>query len=327
MISMEINALVKDSARRLIDCGDDYFVMKQSIDKLYGLFCLITEIDIHHLNEGDIHLPSGKAISPSGAAHCLLEMKRTAIFLRGIKQAIDLKVDNGKTMVRILYAGCGPYASLITPLLYDYSVDAVRVTFLDINPVSLNASEKLLNELGLGGFVEKFVLADATTYKVDLPYDLVISETMQAGLKNEPQVQIFQKLIPQCNADTIFIPEQIIIDVYLLKRGIWAGEQLIEQGGETDHLCQLFTVSKASLDSSSYRKVVTLPQTFNKPYDLLLYTTIKVFDNKVLGLNDCSLNMPIRYFELRNNYPKSIEFWYNQSDKPRIESKVLDYIT
>mgnify|MGYP001571627510 CR=1 FL=1 len=83
------------------------------------------------------------------------------------------------------------------------------------------------------------------------------------------------------------------------------------------------TINKTNLDSGSYRKVVTLPPTFNKPYDLLLYTTIKVFGNEVLGLNDCSLNLPLRYFELRDNYPKSIEFWYNQSNKPKIESKIL----
>ncbi|RPH32611.1 MAG: class I SAM-dependent methyltransferase [Bacteroidales bacterium] len=300
--------------------------MKQSADCLYEVFSSITGIDMNNLGVGDIHLPSGKAISPSGAAHCLLEMKRTAIFLRGIKQAIDSTVSNGNTLVRILYAGCGPYATLITPLLHYYSADKIRVTFLDINSESLIAAEKLLKELELGEYAEGFVLADAAVYKVDQPYDIVISETMQAGLKKEPQVAIMQNLIPQCKPDTIFIPEQITIDVYLRKRGIWDGDQLLEEGGEINHLCKLFSVNKISLDCSKYRKVVTLPQTFNKPYDLLLYTTIKVFGNEVLGLNDCSLNMPIRYVELRDNCPKSIEFWYNQSNKPKIESKNLDYI-
>ncbi len=170
-------------------------------------------------------------------------------------------------------------------------------------------------------------MADATAYKVDYPYDIIISETMQAGLKKEPQVAIMQNLIPQCSVDTIFIPEQITIEAYLKRRGIWDGDRLIEEGGETNRLCELFSVNKTNLDSSTYRKVVNLPEMFNKPYDLLLYTTIRVFDNEVLGLNDCSLNMPLRYYELRDNCPKAIEFWYNQSDKPKIESKTLDYIT
>lgn len=327
MVSTTNMTLVRAAVERLIHCGDDFQEMKLAVESLYELFKSITGIDFTKWNDADIHLPSGKAISAEGAAHCLLEFKRTAVFLRGIKQAIDSKINYSNDRIRVLYAGCGPYATLITPLLYYYSADRINVTLLDVNSVSLNSAEKLIKELRLGDYIEQFVLADAATYKVDKSYDIVISETMQAGLKNEPQVAITQNLIPQCKPDTIFIPEQITIDAYLRKRGIWDGDQLLEEGGETNHLCELFAVNKTNLDSSNYRKVVTLPQAFNKPYDLLLYTTIKVFGNEVLGLNDCSLNMPLRYFELRDNYPKSIEFWYNQSNKPKVESKILDYIT
>ncbi|NVO10333.1 MAG: class I SAM-dependent methyltransferase [Bacteroidales bacterium] len=327
MVSTTNMTLVRAAVERLIHCGDDFQEMKLAVESLYEFFKSITGIDFTKWNDADIHLPSGKAISAEGAAHCLLEFRRTAIFLRGIKQAVDSKVDSNEGQIKILYAGCGPYATLITPLLHYYSADKISVTLLDVNSVSLNAAEKLINELRLGDYIEQFVLADAATYKVDRPYDIVISETMQAGLKNEPQVAIAQNLIPQCSVDTIFIPERITIDAYLRKRGIWDGDRLLEEGGETNHLGELFTVSKANLDSSSYRKVITLPQTFNKPYDLLLYTTIKVFGNEVLGLNDCSLNLPLKYFELREGYTKTVEFWYNQSNKPKIESKILDYIS
>lgn len=327
MVSTTNITLVRAAAERLILCGDDFQEMKMAVDSLYELFKSITGINFTEWNDADIHLPSGKAISAEGAAHCLLEFRRTAIFLRGIKQAIDFKVDSDKGQVKILYAGCGPYATLITPLLPCYSADKISVTLLDINRLSLSSSEKLIKTLGLAEYIDQFVLADASTYKIDQSYDIVISETMQAGLKNEPQVAITQNLVPQCKLDTIFIPEQITVDAHLMKRGIWDGDLLLEEGGETNYLCELFTVSKANLDSNNYRKVVTLPPMFNKPYDLLLYTRIKVFGNEVLELNDCSLNLPLKYFELRDNSPKSVEFWYNQSNKPKIESKVLDYIT
>jgi len=318
---------VSFAGKELLSCKDDFFLMKRACDELYRVFSTITGVDISKLSEGDIHLPSGKAISPSGAAHCLLEMKRTAVFLRGIKKAIDSKFQGGSSTVSILYAGCGPYATLITPLLSYYSSEQVRITLLDINPVSLEAVEVLYRSLGFNGFVADFVLSDASTYPLDKPYDIVISETMQAGLKKEPQVAIMQNLIPQCSPDTIFIPEQITIDAYLKKRGIWQGDQLLEEGGKTTFLCELFSVSKAMLDVSTYRKVVDIPQSLVGPYDLLLYTTIRVFNEEVLSLNDCSLNMPLRYYELRNSYPKSIDFWYSQTEKPKIESKVLDYTT
>lgn len=327
MNQIEYNKIIGSISNKILENKNECYILRQSVERLYDIFKSITCIDINNLNEGDIHLPSGKAISPSGAAHCLLEMKRTAIFLRGIKQAIDSKIQSDNKLVRILYAGCGPYATLITPLLHYYSVDRISVTFLDINSVSLNAAEKLLKELDLADYVKQFVLADATNYIVDQSYDIVVSETMQAGLKNEPQVAIAQNLIPQCKSDTIFIPEQITIDAYLKKRGIWDGDRLLVEGGQTSFVSEIFSVNKTNLDSNSYRKVVNLPQSLNGPYDLLLYTTIKVFNDEILGLNDSSLNVPLKYLELRDNYPNSIEFWYSQSNKPKIESKVLDYIT
>ncbi|HUX52792.1 MAG TPA: hypothetical protein VMV56_00110, partial [Williamwhitmania sp.] len=263
----------------------------------------------------------------AAAAHCLLEMKRTTVFLRGIKCAIDSKLHANNSRVEILYAGCGPYATLATPLLSFYTSEQVRVTLLDINPVSIKAAETLIVSLELEGYVADYTLADASTYQVDKSYDIVISETMQSGLKKEPQVAIMQNLIPQCNSNTIFIPEQITIDAYLKKRGIWQGDQLIEEGGKTTHICELFSVSKTRLEAGSYRKVVDMPQSLIGPYDLLLYTTIRVFGEEVLSLNDCSLNLPLRYYEFRNGYPKSIDFWYSQTDNPKIESKVLDYTT
>jgi predicted RNA methylase len=323
MLNLNANKIVEDISTALINCGEDFLVMKNSVDRLYELFESITGINFYNLSDGDIFLPSGKAISPSGAAHCLLEMKRTAIFIRGIKRAIDSKICNKK--IRILYAGCGPYATLITPILHYYSDDKLKVTILDINEVSLAAAEKLIKELDLVNFIGQFVLADAATYKINESYDIVISETMQSGLKNEPQVAIMQNLIPQCNLDTLFIPEEIAIEVYLRKRGIWNGDRLLEEGGEEIRLCELFAVNKNNLDSSSYQKIVSIPH-LQGPYDLFLYTFIKVFHNEVLGLNDCSLNLPLKYFEIRDNCPTSLKFWYNQSNKPKIESKVLDYI-
>jgi hypothetical protein len=318
---------IKKSTENLLTCNDDFARMKFAVDQMYQVFSEITGVNIGQLNtEKDIMLPSGKAISTAAAAHCLLEMKRTAVFLRGIHKAISKKLTEHKEgQIRILYAGTGPYGSLVIPLLLLHSADEVKVDLLDINPKSLDALSKVTEALKLGDYIGEIYCADAATIKLTHKYDIVISETMQACLKKEPQVAIMQNLIPQCNADTIFIPEQITIDAYLKKRGIWDGDRLMVEGGETNLLCELFSVSKGNLNSNRYRKIVDIPATLTGPYDLLLYTTIQVFCNEVLGLNDCSLNMPLRYFEFRGNYPSSIEFWYTQSNKPKIESKILDY--
>lgn len=317
---------IRKSTENLLTCNNDFARMKCAVDQMYEVFSEITGVTFDQLStDKDIMLPSGKAISTAAAAHCLLEMKRTAIFLRGIHKAISKKLlEKKERSIRILYAGTGPYGTLVTPLLLLHRPDEVKVDWLDINPKALTALKKVIEALEVADFTGDIYCSDATMLELKHTYDIVISETMQACLKNEPQVAVMQNLIPQCNASTIFIPEQITIEAYLKKRGIWDGDQLLVEGGETTLIGELFSVKKDSLDHKHYRKVIDLPSSLNGPYDLHLHTTIKVFCNEILGLNDCSLNMPQRYFEFRDNYPKSIEFWYKQSNKPIIESKILD---
>jgi hypothetical protein len=320
---------IRQSTQILLECGDDFALMKKAVDGMYTVFSEITGVTIHHLNEDkDIFLPTGKAIGAAGAAHCLLEMKRTAVFLRGINKAILHKQQEKKgSSLRILYAGTGPYGTLVIPLLLLYPMGEIKVDLLEINSDSLAALQKVIETLAIDNCIGEIYNSDAATFKISHSYDIVVSETMQACLKKEPQVAIMQNLIPQLLPETIFIPEEISIDASLKKRGIWNGGQLLEEGGKRSFLTQIFTVNKTNLDNKNYRRVIHLPQSLNGPHDLLLYTTITVFENEVLGENDCSLNIPQRYFEFQNNYPKAIEFWYKQSDKPRIESRILDYIT
>lgn len=317
---------VKREALTLISCKDDFYYMKQSVDKLYEIFKAITGIDINDLNHGEIMLPSGKAISPSAAAHCLLEMKRTAVFLRGIKKAIGTKIKNSRGVVNILYAGCGPYATLITPLLTIYNPNSLKVTLLDINQTSLNAVKRLLTELHLDNFIDEYVLADASIYKITKKYDIVISETMQSCLENEPQVSIMQNLIPQVNQEAIFIPEQIYIDCYLRNPGKWNEQKRCRTGIKTKFLDKLFLIDKSNLNINECKKIVNIPGNLNGFIELMLHTTIVVFEDEILNVNDCSLNLPKKFYEFRELYAKSIEFSYSREPLPKIDCKVVDFV-
>lgn len=316
---------IKSASNQLLNCKDDFFYMKQGVDNLYKIFKEISGIDINDLNNGEIMLPSGKAISPSAAAHCLLEMKRTAIFLRGIKKAIDYKVKANKGGVSILYAGCGPYATLITPLLTLYNLNGLKITLLDVNQTSLDAVKRLLTELDLDRFIDEYVLADASTYKITKEYDIVISETMQSCLENEPQVSIMKNLIPQVDEETIFIPEQITIDAYLKKPGNWQKILDGKEKAEVKFLKEIFSVNKDKLDIEKYRAVVKIPAELGGFIDLMLHTTIIVYDDEILAVNDCSLNLPKKFYEFRERYAESIEFWYSLDSQPKIECKVIEF--
>lgn len=325
MVNLNTISLVKESVNQLINCKDDFFYMKQGVDNLYKVFKTISGIDIDDLNNGEIMLPSGKAISPSAAAHCLLEMKRTAIFLRGIKKAIDNKVEANKGVVSILYAGCGPYATLITPLLTMYNLNGLKITLLDINQTSLNAVKRLLTELDLDSFIDEYVLADASIYKITKEYDIVISETMQSCLENEPQVSIMQNLIPQVDEETIFIPEQITIDAYLKNPENWQKILDGKEKAEVKFLKEIFSVNKDKLDIEKYRAVVKIPAELDGFIELMLHTTIIVYDDEILGVNDCSLNIPKKFYEFKERYAESIKFWYSLDSQPKIECKVLEF--
>ncbi|PZX17839.1 hypothetical protein LX69_01252 [Breznakibacter xylanolyticus] len=160
-----IDAL-KQARNLILHCHNDIACMKQAVDTMYRVYTSLSPVTITDQNDANIYLPSGKAISPSQAAHCLLEMKRTAIFLRGIHQAIAHQLStHAHRPIRVLYAGTGPYAALITPLLIDLNPRELTVDLMDINPVSLQSTADVLMKLGLSGFVGEVHLADASTYK------------------------------------------------------------------------------------------------------------------------------------------------------------------
>jgi hypothetical protein len=314
---------IKELTQNLLICDDDFLIMKQSADQLYFIFSAITGITGDNYNKEQIILPSGKAISPSGAAHCLLEFRRTAIFLRGINKAIQQKLsEKGQLPVRILYAGTGPYATLIIPLLTLYSTTELEVDLLDINEISMNALSKLFGELGLTSYIDKTYLFDAATFSAEKEYDIVISETMQAALKKEPQVAIMQNLIPQMPDSAIFIPEAITVSAALVSNGHWDNEQMIRTDIEVHAHKDLFTTDKHHLDIIGYRNEIEILRAVDDCNKLELYTIIKVFENEILKDSDCSLTMPLKVCELDKDQTGIIRFWYEQGEIPGIRCQI-----
>lgn len=312
--------IVRQSAYSLINCADNIGLMKRTVDELYRIFSSITGVTMDRLNSDEaVMLPSGKAISTAAAAHCLLEMMRTTVFLRGINKAISVKLSeaNGKP-ISMLYAGTGPYATLVAPLLLLFNPSEIKVDLLDINQVSLSSAVKVLEQLGLGQFIGSVYLADAAIFKVEKNYDVVISETMQAALKKEPQVAIMQNLIPQMKKDAIFIPEAITIEAALVSRGKWNEETLMVESVQRISLGTILTVDRNHLDVENDPKVVQVPNAIGECRQLNLYTTIRVFGRHVLDEGDCSLTLPLRIGGRERVEGETITFWYEQGEVPGI---------
>ena len=322
------SAALRKYSETLLFCGDDYLEMKNAVEGLYRIFASITLIDAYKLDDDHIELATGKAISPSSAAHCLLEFKRTAVFLRGIYNAIvDLKSQT-EHRIQILYAGCGPYSTLLLPLLPFFDAEEIGITLVDINEISLNSSRLLIEALEQNAFVDDYLLADLTTLKLDKPYDLVISETMQSCLENEPQIHIMQNLIPQMQEGAIFIPEEIRVDFFLSDNNKFMEKILYENKDkeivDKKFIGNFICLNKENALSNSFSAIVDIPRDYGTYKDLELFTFITTYKDDVLKERECSLNIPKKFYELNNNVDaKRISFWLTTEGKPIINCRIL----
>jgi hypothetical protein len=300
--------------------------MKQSVEQLYELFSRITGVTINQMNQyHDMMLPTGKAISAAAAAHCLLEMKRTAVFLRGIDKAIEKKKEpiGEDRAVRILYAGTGPYGTLIVPLLSLYEPGSVEVDLLDVQHDALSALREIIRWLSLESFIGNVYCNDATQFNPEKRYDIIISETMQAALANEPQVAVMQHLIPCMPANGIFIPESITVEAWLTDPRHESRRMLAEEyhaGNEGRiFLGKVFRIDKKHLSPEGFACELILPEERGNSTCLKLLTTVKVYGQEKLGENESSITMPVTLCGQIPPETRAIEFGYRQGEKPGIE--------
>ncbi len=328
MTNSAINSKIKNNTEKLLTCADDIYIMKNAADELYKIFSKITGIYFENNQDDHIELESGRALSSSTAAHCLVEFKRTAIFLRGIKKAIDKKIAETKLPIKILYAGSGPYATLITPLLSLLKNNEAKITLLDINKVSLQSVKKLTFDLNFQNFIDEFILADATKFQFTSDYDIVISETMQACLENEPMVHIMNNLIPQMKPEAIFIPEEINLDFYLSDRNLFNEKILAKNIGKdieykkfVGHFIKLNKHSLKLLGDKKILKIPELPANFK---ELIIDTFITVFDDEKLNERECSLNCSRQFYDLSVQKIQETEFYLDYTAKPRIRCQILN---
>ncbi len=302
---------LKQATDNILNCGEEVGVMHQSVHEMYEVFCLYTSIDAFNQNDAEIILASGKAISPASAAHCLLEMVRTAKFLRGIKKAINTKLGEADK-ISILYAGCGPYATLITPLLTQYLPEQIEVDFLDINETSLLSANKVIQGLGFSEFTDQLYLADAATFKCSKDYDIVISETLQAALRAEPFVAIYQNLAPQLSGACLFIPQEVEVCLMGDTKGTWNSEKLCFENKLQQYYGTILIINNKTVLDDFKREKISIENSFHEKQDLKLNTTINVIDSILLSEGDCSLNIPLKILELEGNENIDIEFYYKQ---------------
>ena len=247
---------------------------------------------------------AGLAISPVKAALCAREPLRTIVFIRGLAAAIE-QVRRPDRPVRVLYAGCGPLATLALPLMTLLDPEQASFTLVDIHAASLDSARALVRRLGLETHVAGYVLADACSLRLDpaaLP-DVIVSETMNAALRSEPQVAIMRHLATQA-PQALLVPESVTVEACLLRLSKELSPPL-EDGvaprppqRERVELGPVFRLDADAIrawdgmDAELPAGVVRVPATVPAGMEPRLLTKIVCFGSHRLLDWDSSLNMP-----------------------------------
>jgi hypothetical protein len=256
------------------------------------------------LTEESTQLSSGLALAPHLAAQCVLDEKRTAAFQRGTASAIAAARARfpGET-IEVVYAGTGPFAPLVLPLL---PMPDVRCTFIDVDERSLNILRAMHPPA-------RIVHADATQYAHDARLHVVVSETMQRSLAVEPFVAILHNLRAQLAPGGFFVPERVTVDAVLIDP---EREQARWNGGEGASYVPLARVIDTAKKLDPV--FVTIPPT-NAPQWLALATEIDVFAGERLRAYDSGLTIPEILWQ--HSPPRAgaeIEFRYERGERPGI---------
>lgn len=336
----EYKEKLKTLTEKLLKNDLCYGEIKDTTDELYTLFLKASCADDDSTCMGNaVYLPSGKAIDTYEAGMCVKEFMRTKQFISGIYEGmIELKKRFPDSVLKVLYAGSGPFGTLLIPFTTIFTPSDFKVTFLEINQTSVECLKRTLTSFDAWDFVDDIVITDASKYKADEGKDfhMLVTETMQRALKKEPHVSIVLNLVDQIVENGIMIPESIKIDAVLFDEKRNSQRMFGVEGADKDYFLMLGRVMELNLEtarrhSSKYKNpsndqcMIDCPKfMIPNPMDLRfkrinLMTSIRIFGGFKLSHFDCSLNLPYEIMDLSNleGLPKYLSLRYVISSDPR----------
>ncbi len=330
------NASVLDPiAQTLLQAHPDFSRLKEAIDSLFRLLISTTGIrpDSPRWTQ-PVCLPTGKSIGPYWAAMCIQDILRTKRFVRGLQLAIE---SARKTFpdqpIHILYAGTGPFATLALPITTVYRPDQVQFTFLEIHPEAFACLETTIAAFRMQEFVHRSVLSDATRYTPDRPVHILLSETMQRALENEPQVAITQHLLPFLHPDGFLVPESISLFAGLLNPS-----ESMKRLQDFDHspefyirkLATILELNKqnatAFIEGFPVLEVTLPPEALNGFTQVSLFTRLSVFGPETLGPWESGITLPKLLMQFEDPLPAAarLSFQYLNGPKPGVQFRRIE---
>lgn len=337
MLSLSPLAQLRAVVSRILDTDKQaYGELFTACNELYTLLIQLTDTDeTAEQNKQDISLDTGNALGLTWAAMCIKEFARTKEFMDGVLEAVsDLLPQKAGKPVRVLYAGTGPFATLILPLITRFSSEQVQFTLLDINAQSLACLQKMFALLELEAYIHHIEQVDATAYTLPAgeQVDVFITETMLNALRKEPQVAICMHIVPQLPPNVIMIPEQIILHAGFLDAKQTTTNNTIDANHSVHVLDTIFVFDKKLIQqyAPQYQAgklpFYFLPTEVDIPRELAenlrtlyIFTDITIYKQARLTLNQCSLNLPMRVANLTQPLPTAVTLQYQISEMPGVQ--------
>lgn len=282
----------------LLNAHSDDGALQQAVTDLYERLQFATGA----LDARETQLASGRALSGKDAVHCVLDFRRTAKFVRAVDDALARAAARWPgPRIRLLYAGCGPWAPLVLLLAARWQ-GRIGVSLVDVHHASLRTAHALFVQIGQSDLIVATHCADASTLMLDedqRPH-VLLAEVMQRALADEPQVAVASQLVPQLVADGIMVPERIVVRAVL---AVVAGEfdprrerTRIELGDLmllSTHTARLFHAAIALGATHLSEICVELPDNLPDGVAVMLCTRIDVGPGHVLDDYDSGLTHPL----------------------------------
>jgi len=234
-----------------------------------------------HTNDSDKEIPTsyGVALSQKQAADCLNDYKRTHLFIKGIYRAIQKCVSNFNEEINILYAGCGPYATLLLPLIPLFKKQEIKITLIDVNEASINSIKRITSNLELNSYFSSIEVADAITYKFNSSKKLHLVVLHQYNeeyeIRNENTIQ-----------DRETVSELLTIDKFLNKsfseendfyESNWFTKKQEDIAKERPDMCLYTKVNiYEDITLKDQDSLITNPYCITSLYNLKMNTQFKV---------------------------------------------------
>lgn len=161
---------------------------------------------------------TGLVMAVKDAINTVNDIYRVKAFIRGIDQALAHHTENRP--LQLLYPACGPFAPLLMPLISYYQQrnigpQQLRITLIDLQPGAIKVLSQLVDDLGLGDYIQAIHCMDVMDYQPDQPIDILIMEALQHGFSREGHLAFARHLSQFLSPDAIMVPEKLTVNAFL----------------------------------------------------------------------------------------------------------------